>query len=163
MSSSQMFEVVFDAEGVAVGKMRNEITLTARTPFTSVNRLATDEGAFQGGEGTAPTPLEYFLTGLVGCLMTQIRVFARKLKVDVSDLKVTCRAEWAADRGEIGPYETRPKGFHLDVDLASDAPPDDVARLIEAAKRGCFVEQTLAVPNTVSHRFRINSGEWRDA
>ncbi len=163
MSGKQVFEVVFDAEGVAVGKMRNEVTLTARAPFTSVNMLATDEGPFQGGEGTAPTPLEFFLTGLVGCLMTQIRAFSRKLKIEVSDVKVRCRAEWTAETGTVGPYEGSPRGFHLDVDVVSDAPAEDVARLVEAAKRGCFVEQTLAVPNTVTHRLRINEGAWTDA
>ena len=158
-----MFDVHFDAVGVAVGRMRNEVTLTASTPFQSVNVLATDEGPFQGGEGTAPTPLEFFLTGLVGCLMTQIRVFARKMRVDVTDLQVHCRAEWAARKGELGPYEGFPKGFTVDVELASGAPAEDVARLIEASKRACFVEQTLAVANTVTHRLRINEGDWTDA
>jgi len=158
-----MFEVVFDAEGVAVGRMRNEVTLTATAPFQSVNVLATDEGPFQGGEGTAPTPLEYFLTGLVGCLMTQIRVFARKMRIEISDLKVHCRAEWTAEKGELGPYEGRPRRFNVDVDLTSGAPAGDVARLIEASKRACFVEQTLAVANTVTHRLRINEGDWTDA
>tara|TARA_R110002020_G_scaffold36937_17_gene111485 strand:- start:1301 stop:1792 length:492 start_codon:yes stop_codon:yes gene_type:complete len=163
MSEGHMFDVHFDAVGVAVGRMRNEVTLTASTPFQSVNVLATDEGPFQGGEGTAPTPLEFFLTGLVGCLMTQIRVFARKMRVDVTDLKVHCRAEWAARKGELGPYEGFPKGFTVDVELASGAPAEDVARLIEASKRACFVEQTLAVANTVTHRLRINEGDWTDA
>ncbi|MGX1307719.1 putative OsmC-like protein [Amorphus suaedae] len=158
-----MFEVIFDAEGVAVGKMRNEVTLTASSPFKSVNVLATDEGPFQGGEGTAPTPLEYFLTGLVGCLMTQIRVFSRKMRVEISDLKVNCRAEWTAEKGELGPYEGFPRSFSVDVDLKSEAPAEDVARLIEASKRACFVEQTLAVSNTVAHRLRINDGGWTDA
>ena len=158
-----MFEVIFDAEGVAVGKMRNEVTLTASSPFKSVNVLATDEGPFQGGEGTAPTPLEYFLTGLVGCLMTQIRVFSRKMRVEISDLKVNCRAEWTAEKGELGPYEGFPRSFSVDVDLKSEAPAEDVARLIEASKRACFVEQTLAVSNIVAHRLRINDGGWTDA
>ena len=35
--------------------------------------LATDEGPFQGGEDTSPTPLEFFLTGLVGCLTVSWR------------------------------------------------------------------------------------------
>ena len=96
MPKDTIFEVVFNSQGVCVGKLRNEVTNTAIEPFQVCRMLATDEGRFQGGEDTSPTPLEFFLTGLVGCLMTQIRVFARRKKIDMRDLKVSCRAHWEA-------------------------------------------------------------------
>src|SRR6056297_3926509 len=106
--SDRLFNVHFTAEGVCVGKLRNEVNLTAVEPFQVNRMLATDEGHFQGGEDTAPTPLEFFLTGLVGCLMTQIRVFARRMKVDMRDLTVTCRARWEAVADPVAPYSARP-------------------------------------------------------
>lgn len=93
MDSKRVFDVVFESEGRCVGKLRNEVTNTARKPFEVRRMLATDEGPFQGGEDTAPTPLEFFLTGLVGCLMTQIRVFAKRKKIAFTDLTVACRRE----------------------------------------------------------------------
>jgi uncharacterized OsmC-like protein len=35
-------------------------------------------------------PLEFFLAGLVGCLMTQIRVFSTRLEIELSELTVNC-------------------------------------------------------------------------
>lgn len=151
-----MFDVIFEARGVAVGKLRNEVTIEAREPFTSVNMLATDEGPFQGGEGTAPTPLEYFLTGLVGCLMTQIRVFSKRMKVPIDDLQVDCRAHWSAHPDEVGLYQGFPESFEIDVKLTSSEPESLVEEMVSAARRGCFVERTMAQANVVTHKLEIS-------
>ena len=45
-------------------------------------------------------------------------------------------------------------GFSFDIDPDSDASTDDQLRLIEAAKKGCFIDQTLAVANHVGHRLK---------
>ncbi|MBC01363.1 MAG: hypothetical protein CML67_17690 [Rhodobacteraceae bacterium] len=160
--SNPLFNVHFTAEGACVGKLRNEVTLTALEPFTVTRMLATDEGKFQGGDDTAPTPLEFFLTGLVGCLMTQVRVFARRLKVEVDDVKVLCRARWEAHPDDIGPYQGSPVGFEIDVDVTSAADPDRVAELVSAARRGCFVEQTLTRANAIEHTLKINGTAWQE-
>ncbi len=154
--SDRLFNVHFTAEGTCVGKLRNEVTLTAHEPFQVSRMMATDEGKFQGGEDTAPTPLEFFLTGLVGCLMTQIRVFARRLKVEVDDVTVNCTAKWEAVSDPVGPYMGRPVGFEIDVDVTSDASPERVAELIAASRRGCFVEQTLGQANEIVHSLKVN-------
>lgn len=156
MESEKMFDVVFASEGRCVGKLRNEVTNTARKPFEVSRMLATDEGPFQGGEDTAPTPLEFFLTGLVGCLMTQIRVFAKRKKIAFTDLTVTCDAQWEAISDPDWPYSARPIGFHIDIAIRSDAPDDDVRALIEGARRACFVEATLVQKNDIHHTLRLN-------
>lgn len=154
--SDRLFNVHFTAEGVCVGKLRNEVNLTAVEPFQVQRMLATDEGTFQGGEDTSPTPLEFFLTGLVGCLMTQVRVFAKRLKIDLEDVKVNCRARWEAVPDPVGPYQGRPVGFEIDVDVTSSADPARVAELVSAARRGCFVEQTLSQANAIVHTLKVN-------
>ncbi|SIS77997.1 Uncharacterized OsmC-related protein [Roseivivax lentus] len=159
MSAEKVFDVVFESEGVCVGKLRNEVTNTAHKPFKVSRMLATDEGHFQGGEDTAPTPLEFFLTGLVGCLMTQIRVFAKKKKIEVRDLAVTCRAHWEALSDPDMPYAARPVGFEVDIALDSDASEEAVRALIDGAKRACFVEATLAQKNEIEHTLRLNRAE----
>ena len=159
MQPETLFDVLFESEGVCVGRLRNEVTNTALRPFEVVRRLATDEGHFQGGDDTSPTPLEYFLTGLVGCLMTQIRVFAKRMKVDMRDLTVSCRAHWEAIPDPVVPYAALPKGFEIDIVLDSDAPEARVRELIDGARRACFVEATLARKNDIRHTLRLNAGE----
>lgn len=154
--SRPLFNVCFTAEGSCVGKLRNEVNLTAVEPFRVQRMLATDEGVFQGGEDTAPTPIEFFLTGLVGCLMTQIRVFSKRLKVNVDDVKVVCKAKWEALSDPVGPYQSKPIGFEIDVDVISDDAPERIAELVSAARRGCFIEQTLAQANTIDYKLKIN-------
>ncbi len=162
MHANKIFDVHFTASGRSVGKLRNEVVLTAHAPFQSENMLATDEGLGMGGENSAPTPLEYFLTGFVGCLMTQIRVFSKRMKVPIRDVNVTCRAQWEAVSDSDGPYNGRPVGFSLDIDIEADdgVPQERIEALLQASRKGCFVEQTLMQANTLTHRARVNDGAW---
>ncbi|MFQ6550057.1 OsmC-related (seleno)protein [Aestuariibius sp. 2305UL40-4] len=150
-------EVAFICRGKATGRMRNELDVTMVKPFEERFTLASDEGAFHGGDGSAPPPLALFIAGLTGCLMTQIRAFAKRLGVTVTALDVECRVVWDwAKSGRI--YETRPKSFDIDVLLDSPDPLENQRALIEAAKKGCFLEQTLGQANTIRHRLKVDSG-----
>lgn len=154
--TNPLFNVHFTAQGTCVGKLRNEISLTAVEPFSVTRMLATDEGVFQGGEDTSPTPLEFFLTGLVGCLMTQVRVFSKRMKINIEDLNVSCEAKWEALPDPIGPYQSKPTGFEIHIDVSSSASPERINDLISASRRGCFVEQTLSQANDIKHTLSIN-------
>ena len=90
---------------------------------------------------------------LAGCFMTQLRAFSKRLDVPLHDLHVTGRARWIAHLdGPRKPYTTEPLGFELDVAVDSDADDDALVRLAEAAKKGCFIEQTLSRGNEIRHR-----------
>jgi len=52
--------------------MRNDIDVSFETMNVTF-KLATDDGAFHGGKGTAPPPLALFTTSLCGWIMTQIK------------------------------------------------------------------------------------------
>ncbi|MEM9104885.1 MAG: OsmC family protein [Pseudomonadota bacterium] len=152
--------VQFDCRGTAVGKMRNDLEVEMVKPFKESFELATDEGEFHGGDATAPPPLALFAGGLTGCIMTQIRAFAKRLGVTLNDLKVETRIQWNWQAvGRV--YETAPRSFEIDVMIDSPDPEDKVVELIETAKKGCFVEQTLGVSNTIQHRMKTADG-WRD-
>ena len=161
MAETKTFDIIFEGQGVATGKMRNEIAVQ----FTSMGEtfeVATDEGPFHGGDGTAPPPLALFTGALVGCIMTQIRAFSKRLKIPVGQVKVNARLHWQGEQEGREPYVGSAVGFDLDVDLDSEASEEDQRRLLEAAKKGCFIEQTLARGLTVGHRLRIG-GDWSDA
>lgn len=147
-------EVTFTCHGEATGKMRNDLTVQMVKPFPEAPiHLATDEGAFHGGDGSAPPPLAYFVAGLAGCIMTQIRAFAKRMDVTLEGLSTETRVTWDWQKaGRV--YETAPKSFEIEVIL--DSPEDDakLAALIAAAGKGCFIEQTLGQQNTIRHVLR---------
>lgn len=150
-------EVQFNCTGVAVGRMRNELSVEMARPFRETFELATDEGAFHGGEASAPPPLALFVAGLTGCLMTQIRAFSRRLDVSAEALRVETRVVWDWRKaGRV--YETAPKSFEIDIHLDGPESRERLIDLIEAAKKGCFLEQTLGQANLVRHAL-IHRGE----
>ncbi|UWQ17762.1 OsmC family protein [Jannaschia sp. M317] len=150
-------EVIFTCSGHATGKMRNDLDVRMTHPMEERFAMATDEGPFHGGDATAPPPLAHFISGLTGCIMTQLRAFAKRMNVEITDLKVDCRIVWQwTPVGRI--YETAPKSFDIDILLDSPNPLEEQIALIEAAKKGCFVEQTLSQANTVTHRLKTEGG-----
>ncbi len=153
-------KVQFDCHGQATGKMRNDLHVNMVAPFPEGPfELATDEGSFQGGDSSAPPPLALFVAGLTGCIMTQMRAFAKRLGVTIEALEVDCRAAWDWQaKGRI--YETAPQSFDIDVSITSPDPEKDVVALINAARKGCFLEQTLGVANTINHRLKTPTG-WK--
>ncbi len=150
--------VRFDCIGQATGKMRNDLSVTMAQPFAEGPwQMATDEGPFHGGDATAPPPLAMFVGALTGCIMTQMRAFAKRLGVTITDLRVEARVEW--DWQATGrTYETAPRGFEIDVLLDSPDPLEAQRNLIETAKKGCFIEQTLGRANTIRHRLKSPDG-----
>ena len=156
------FTAVFDCEARAVGKMRSEMTVHWREPRQMSWEMASDETGFQGGDGTAPVPMAYFMAGLTSCLMTQVRAFAKKMRIDVRDAVVNCHAEWEATVEGRDPYVAAPKGVRMDIEFDSDASVEDRLRLTEAAKKGCFIEAIVREPTFVAHRLKTEDG-WIDA
>ncbi|MGI9366909.1 MAG: OsmC-related (seleno)protein [Rhizobiaceae bacterium] len=155
------FDVIFEGTGTTGPNMRNDIAV--EWPMMKEKfQLATDEGPFHGGDGTAPPPLALFTAALTGCLMTQIRAFAKRLNIEIRHVEVKARLHWRGEQAGMEPYVTEPVGFALDVDIDSDATGDQLQHLLECAKKGCFIEQTLAQGLIVDHRLKID-GEWHDA
>lgn len=158
---TKRFDVIFEGVGRSSGKMRNDISV--EWPMMNESfELATDEGPFHGGDGTAPPPLALFTAALTGCLMTQIRAFSKRLKIDIRGVEVRSRLHWEGEQEGNEPYVTNPVGFSLDVTLDTDADAEDQRRLLNAAKKGCFLEQTLAKGLIVDHRLNVD-GSWEDA
>lgn len=153
------FDVIYEAEGRSVGKLRNEISISWLGANEGPWEMATDEGKFHGGEDTAPPPIAYWAAGFTGCIMTQIRAFSKRMRIPIKDVTVKARFEWTGHQVGSEPYITGPKLFGFDIEIDSDASSEELKRLVEAAKKGCFIDQTMAVANTVGHRLKIGD-EW---
>lgn len=149
--------VTFKCAGNATGKMRNDLDVRMVEPFEEQFTMATDEGPFHGGDATAPPPLALFVGGLTGCIMTQLRAFAKRMDVIIDDLQVETTVKWKwMPKGRI--YETEPESFDIDILLSSPSETKRQIELVNAAKKGCFIEQTLSVPNTITHRIKTEQG-----
>jgi uncharacterized OsmC-like protein len=150
-------DVIFTCSGQATGKMRNDLSVKMIEPMVEEFALATDEGPFHGGDATAPPPLALFIGGLTGCIMTQLRAFAKRMDVEITDLQVDCKIAWQwTPKDRI--YETAPKTFDMEITLDSPNPIEDQVALIQAARKGCFIEQTLGQSNKITHRLKTEGG-----
>ena len=113
------FNLTFKGNAINTGSMRNDIDVI----FESMDerfQLATDEGAFHGGKGTAPPPLALFTASLCGCVMTQIKAFGKKLNIQVNEIKIDATMEWNGTITDEGPYLAECKGYNLDIDIISN-------------------------------------------
>ncbi len=89
------YEVMFETEAWILEGMRKVAITRIRRPTgpAEAYTLVSDEGAHLGGEGSAPTPLTYFVAGVAFCVLTQLSRCARDLKVPIeqAQAKVTAR------------------------------------------------------------------------
>jgi uncharacterized OsmC-like protein len=154
---NKSFNLIFNGNAINTGSMRNDIDVI----FESMDerfQLATDEGAFHGGKGTAPPPLALFTASLCGCVMTQIKAFGKKLNIQVSEIKIDATMEWNGTITDEGPYLAECKGYNLDIDIISNETLDRKKKLLNAAIKGCFIEASLK-PGLVKHRLK-NKDNW---
>ena len=93
--------------------------------------------------------------------MTQIRAFAKRLRIPIRGVEIKTRLHWEGEQIGREPYVGQPIAFHLDVDIDTDASAEDVHRLFDAGRKGCFLEATLERSNTITHKLKVGE-EWVD-
>ena len=153
------FDIEFGVEAKATGKMRTEAVVTLKGGGEQWE-MASDEGGFHGGDGTAPLPLAYFAMGTTSCLMTQFRAFAKRLRLTVDDVEMSSRFCWQAVQKGRAPYKGVPLSIDIDIKVKSDEAPDDLVNLVKTAQEGCFVEQIILKGFPIGHRLQVNGGDW---
>jgi uncharacterized OsmC-like protein len=98
-----------------------------------------------GGTGALACSGDMLLEALVACAGVTLRSVATSMELDVSG---SVHAEGDLDfRGTLGVDREAPVGFaaiRLRFELASDAPQEDLDKLLERTERYCVVFQTLA-------------------
>lgn len=150
--SDKSFSLKFRGNATNTGSMRNDIDVSFET-MNEKFKLATDEGAFHGGKGTAPPPLALFTASLCGCVMTQIKAFGKKLKIQVDEIQIDATMNWNGQILDEGPYKAGCEGYNLDINIISSESIENKIKLLNAAIEGCFIEASLK-PGIVSHRLK---------
>lgn len=117
-----------------------------------------------GGLADAPTPLEYLLSGAVGCFAAVFAFYAAKHDVPYASFEATALAEFDV-RGHMM-EDAPPSGFRrvsLELAIESDAPREQLERVHELALQGCPGIATLRDPVEVTSSLQIQeaAGAWR--
>ncbi|HET9316853.1 MAG TPA: OsmC family protein [Vicinamibacteria bacterium] len=111
-----------------------------------------------GGTGLQACSGDMLLEALAACAGVTLRAVATALGIAIESGTVT--AEGDLDfRGTLGVSREAPVGFRdirLAFDLRTDAPAEQVAKLIELTERYCVVYQTLTRPPALSVTHRVN-------
>jgi uncharacterized OsmC-like protein len=119
------------------------------------------EPSHVGGLADAPTPLEYLLSGAVGCFAAVFAFYAAKHDVPYTSFEATALAELDV-RGHMM-EDAPPSGFSrvtLELAIESDAPREELERVHELALKGCPGIATLRdpVPIDSSHTVQEAAG-----
>jgi len=130
-----------DVRSLAVeGTMRRELRATAHhgkyrleVRDSAGHQWVLDEPVDKGGDDAGTTPVEAFLGGLLGCLITAFQFHARRKKVALERIE-----GWVAanEEGYI-------KEIAVELQVWSPAPEEQVRELLPRAERGCFVKAVL--------------------
>lgn len=138
------------------GKMLTE----GRTNYSGDFTVFADEPPLLGGEGSAPLPLDYLLLSVGFCLLTQVALCAKALKVGVESSKATVHGRFEK-RGSIlaGTVEGVCEEVSVELTLTSPDDPGRVAEVVRLAESACFVSSALANPVPVRHSTVLNGRE----
>lgn len=117
------------------------------------------EPAHVGGDVSAPTPLEFLLSGAVGCYAAVFAFYAAKLDVLYESFEVTARATLDV-RGHMIP-DAPPSGFQdltMDITVRSNAPFEKLKEVERLALIGCPGISTLRDPVKIESNLTLKSG-----
>lgn len=93
-----------------------------------------DELEEQGGEDTAPSPVEQLVGSLSSCLTLMIGHMADRREVELDGVNVTAQAS---------PPDGRIEHIDVDIEVTSNAPREDVENVVEMGERACYVNQAI--------------------
>ena len=111
-----------------------------------------------GGQNCAPTPLEFLLSGAVGCYAAVFAFYAAKLGVSYDSFEAVARTDFDV-RGHMM-ADAPPSGFQnvsIAITVTSDAPPERLREVEQLALKGCPGIATLRDPVAVSTTLSVTA------
>ena len=109
-----------------------------------------------GGQNCAPTPLEFLLSGAVGCYAAVFAFYAAKLGVSYQSFEAVARTDFDV-RGHMiaGAPKSAFQGVTISISVTSDAPEDELREIERLAFEGCPGISTLREPVPVETRLTV--------
>src|SRR5262249_31127470 len=101
-------------------------------------KFVISEAVHVGGQNCAPTPLEFLLSGAVGCYAAVFAFYAARLGVTYDSFEAVARSDFDV-RGHMMP-DAPSSGFQkvtIEVSVASNAPRDKLREVERLASAGC--------------------------
>ena len=128
-------------------------------------KFVISEPVHVGGQNCAPTPLEFLLSGAVGCYAAVFAFYAAKLGVTYDSFEAVARSEFDV-RGHMiaGAPTSAFQKVTISISVASEAPEDKLREIERLAFEGCPGLSTLREPVPVETRLSVTrSGAERAA
>ena len=98
----------------------------------------TDQPVFGGGDDSAPSPFEYFLTSLVTCAGIFVKSFCERRGIDTSRIKLV-------QKHEVDAVSHKITGIDIEIELPAEFPEKYKQAVISAANQ-CSVKRLIADP-----------------
>jgi putative redox protein len=112
--------------------------------------LVTDVPVEKGGGGTAASPIELLLLGLIGCTGVDVATILERMKQPLEGLEVAAEFERAEDHPRV---YTR---IHVTYTLKGDLDEAKVKRAIELSEnKYCSASAMLGKTAAITHDYRI--------
>lgn len=137
-------DIVVTAQATSIEKWRKQVV--AGQPETGSSfAFISDEGSYMpGGEGTAPSPLTYFVSGIAMCLISHVTQVALKKKLAIRNEKVNVTAHFH-EKGSVlrGDAKGFCDSFEFVISLDSDEDLKEIRELIRLSHELCFAEKAV--------------------
>jgi uncharacterized OsmC-like protein len=133
---------------MAVKTVKVESVLDAKFKLESTvrgHKVIVDQPANAGGADAGPTPLEYLMVSLAGCIGTIARIIAMQRRIALRGMKITAEGDINTD-GLLGKPTGDPVGFkefRILADIDADMTAEEKEAFIHEVDARCPVSFNL--------------------
>jgi putative redox protein len=122
----------------------------------SGHKFIISEPVHVGGQNCAPTPLEFLLSGAVGCYAAVFAFYAAKLGVAYDSFEAVARTDFDVRGHMIADAPTSAfQKVTISISVVSDAPVEKLAEVEHLAFEGCPGISTLREPVPVETQLKV--------
>ena len=119
-------------------------------------KFIVSEPVHVGGQNCAPTPLEFLLSGAVGCYAAVFAFYAAKLGVSYDSFEAVARSDFDVRGHMMADAPTSAfRKVTIRISVVSDAPADKLREVERLAFEGCPGISTLREPVPVETRLEV--------
>ena len=115
------------------------------------HRVVIDQPAASGGTDTGPTPLDYQLVALGGCIAAVARIIAMQRRINLRGVRVEVEGTINTDRvlGKSSPDRAGFSSIRASVTLDCELPEPEKAKLLKEIEERCPISDNLSNPTPV--------------